>query len=85
MEDYTISANVDWNNKEGKKGSVTLVGAKSKKRVSLDNTGKVTKKLGKEFEKGEKVYIEAVAEDTGETEKEMLHAEVEKNSGGTAY
>ncbi|NLB81829.1 MAG: carboxypeptidase-like regulatory domain-containing protein, partial [Clostridiaceae bacterium] len=77
-QDYTLTAKVDWNNEQGKKGTVTLVGAKSKKRVTFDSSGKLTKKLGKEFEKGEKVYVEAVAEDTGESDKEMLHAEMEE-------
>ena len=77
-QEYTITAKVDWNNKEGKKGTVALVGAKSKKRIPFDGNGKLTKKLGKEFEKGEKVYVEATSEETGESDEEMLYAELEE-------
>ena len=77
-EAYTLTAKVDWNNKEGKTGTVALVGAKSKKRIPFDQNGKLTGKIGKEFQKGEKIYVEATREDTGEVEAEMLYAEMEK-------
>jgi|LSQX01.2.fsa_nt_gb hypothetical protein len=72
--DYTITADVDWN---GKSGTAYVVGAKSGTRKPLNQQGRATVKLGQDFPKDEKFYIDVVAEDERYNSQRRLCVEVE--------